>query len=679
MAFPQRDDLPLWLANAIPYLALVLILPARLSDLWHGVTPDLRPLGVAAVAALIASTAPVMAARVPRHMVGWLLAGQAALNFAPYLWIGVAWGTVGGLLTFSIVMLLRPGRAKWSLAVLALVADVVARGVVHGSVPDGLAALGVDGNVVVMLYGLTRMRDLILREHAVREELARLAAAEKSLRAARDLREGLGAELSSIVRLSSAATGRTEEIVDAARRALSGARRVAAGSRSYSPAEELEAARAVLSAAGVEVSILGTSATGDLAPVLRPVVLALLSGQVVSCTIDVDDSALLRVSWRGNADLREVPGLRIGPGQVAEVRVPVSPQREMPLAEVPRRFAVRMLTLSVPCYVLLAFVNAWSSGSAPSAIWFTGLVGALLGALSLYLVAPRADDAAPAAWRWVLGLQLAVVAAVFSFHPQIGSALAPLHLVAGAVLIRSGVLWSVPIVVVLVVGTSGGMFSSLYLAMSIVFTMLSLYTFNRLPTLSRRLHESRQELAKLAVLKEQLRVSRDVHDLLGFHLSAIVLKSELAAALPSDRAAEQLADVASIAKRALADFRSITGEPAELSLADEVAAARSLLAAAGVEVHADVAVPVPPEADVLLAIVLREAVTNVVRHATASRCEIEVTGVGRTVALRVCNDGAHAIGEGGSGLSNMSVRVEEAEGVLKFDLARGHFTLTVVL
>ncbi|MFI9560256.1 sensor histidine kinase [Nonomuraea endophytica] len=678
MAFPRRDDLPLWLANAIPYLFLVLLLGARLSIAWAGETPGQLLLGGIAATALIATTALVMAGKVARHLAGWLLAGQAVLTLAPYLWLGTVWGTTGGLLAFSIMMALRPGRVTWSLAALAILADVVARGVVHDSVPAGLAALGVDGNVAIVLFGLTRMRDLIVREHAVRQELLRLEVAEETLRAARDLRRGLGAELSSIVRLSSTTTrAQTEQLVAAARRALASARQVADGFRSRSPAEELQAARAVLSAAGIEVSIRGTPASGDLAPALRPLVLALVSGQVTTCAIDARDPALLRVSWQGNANLPDVPGLRIGPGHVAELPTPPSPHRQAPQVEVPRRLATRLLALSVSCYTLLAFVNTWSDGAAPSTIWLAGLTGAVLAALTVHLIAPRANDHPPAGWRWFLALQLAITAAVLLFHPLSGPALAPLGLVVGSVLVRAGFLWSVPAAVVIWASMSSGVFPALYMAVSIVSTTLCLYAFNRLPALSRRLRETQQELARLAVVKERLRVSRDIHDLLGFHLSAIALKGDLATTLPSDQAAQHLTDIAAIAKRALTDFRSITGEPAGLTLADELSTTRSLLDAAGVAVHANLTVPVPPRSDALLAIVLREAITNVVRHAAATRCQIDLTGEAGTVMLRISNDGAHTITEGGSGLPNLRTRVEENDGVLTYDLTGDRFTLTI--
>ncbi|MFD1930967.1 MULTISPECIES: sensor histidine kinase [Nonomuraea] len=130
-----------------------------------------------------------------------------------------------------------------------------------------------------------------------------------------------------------------------------------------------------------------------------------------------------------------------------------------------------------------------------------------------------------------------------------------------------------------------------------------------------------------------------------------------------------------LAEQALVDVRSITGHPALLSLREEAATARSMLAAAGVEVTVDLPpVRLLPEVDSLMAVVLREAVTNVVRHARATRCAITVCDA---VRLTVSNDGATASPlREGTGLTNLSRRLEEAGGRLAVERDEGRFTLT---
>lgn len=684
MAILRRDDWLLRLANAAPFVCLFIILPARItylinsSSLYGLPTPGI-PLGVGLIMVLVALTTAVIAGRVPRRLVPWLLVGQAALTYLPCVFYSWAWGPIGGLLIYSMMALLPPSRRIWTLtALVALVEPVVRAQLFPGSDLNMiLGTLVFDLNTGVWLFGLTRMRDLVRRAHAVREELVPLEVAGERLRAARDLRQALGDDLSAIVGLSRRAA-EPGEIVAVARRALTGARRIADGFRSRTPQEELAAARSVLASAGVDVQVHGVPPEGtdpSFGTELRLIVMALLSGQVRGCRIEVDDTARLRVSWDGEADLS------LGPGPVIERRFSVRPgeQEDPARVEVPRRFAWRMLALVVVCHIGMMYFNYVEQARYDPMPWapLLAAAGTLVGALTLYHAAPRADEAAPRWWRWALGLQLAVVAAVFAFGGSYAITFVVTNLVGGAVLLRLRPRWSLPIFTVLGVlivrnGYTSAVFG-LYWVAALVNTSLSVYAFNLLPVLTRRLQQARAELARLAVVRERLRVARDVHDLLGFHLSAIALKGELAEHLPADRRAEQLADIAGIAEHALSDFRSITGEPAELSLATELEAARSLLTAAGVEVRTQLSASVPPAADRLLATVLREAITNVVRHADARVCEIELTGA---IRLRVSNDGVRRESRtGGSGLANLTARTEEAGGTLQVLVQDGRFTL----
>jgi len=173
--------------------------------------------------------------------------------------------------------------------------------------------------------------------------------------------------------------------------------------------------------------------------------------------------------------------------------------------------------------------------------------------------------------------------------------------------------------------------------------------------------EARLALAGIAVARERRRISRDVHDLLGYGTSAMAVKAELAARLP-ERRAEELAEIAGIARRALGELRAIgRDDDPGLSFDDELESAVSLLEAAGVAVTVSVSETAPRD-DPLLAIVLRESVTNVLRHATATACRMVLTGTG----LRIHNDGAAgaAPGRPGQGTDNLRERVEAAGGVL---------------
>jgi signal transduction histidine kinase len=204
--------------------------------------------------------------------------------------------------------------------------------------------------------------------------------------------------------------------------------------------------------------------------------------------------------------------------------------------------------------------------------------------------------------------------------------------------------------------------------------MISVHALGRLPVTAARLDRARRELVRTSVLRERLRIARDVHDLLGSQLSAIIIRGGIAAG-PADGAR-----LAELAGAALATVRSIGAEPAPLRLAAEVESARDLLGAAGARVRVTVAEP-PAAVAALFAVVLRESVTNVVRHARARRCEISIT----PVRLRVSNDGAPRPGArrtrrgeaGGAGLANLRSRAAEAGGALAVEHADGRFTLTV--
>jgi two-component system sensor histidine kinase DesK len=189
--------------------------------------------------------------------------------------------------------------------------------------------------------------------------------------------------------------------------------------------------------------------------------------------------------------------------------------------------------------------------------------------------------------------------------------------------------------------------------------------------------DSRRALAERIVARERLRFSRDTHDLLGLSLSAITLKGELVRRLvtadPAQAEAE-LGELLVMSRRALADVRAITAGSRELCLAEECHSAVSVLRAAGVDVRFDGDVPahLPPAVATTFATVLRESLTNVVRHSKATWCSFSVRASGGTAWLRVDNDGVAAGGaaepdarpDGGAGLRNLGYRIGALGGEL---------------
>ena len=166
-----------------------------------------------------------------------------------------------------------------------------------------------------------------------------------------------------------------------------------------------------------------------------------------------------------------------------------------------------------------------------------------------------------------------------------------------------------------------------YLTVASLDIGLIVFGLSRLTLVIRYLHATRAELAQLAVVRERMRFARDLHDLLGYSLSAITLKAELTRRLVGvdpERARDELADLLDMARQALADVRMVASGYRNMSLAKEAASVASLLSAAGISAQVEVNCGALDEGtDTVLATVLREAVTNMLRHSTAQNCTVE--------------------------------------------------------
>jgi two-component system sensor histidine kinase DesK len=184
------------------------------------------------------------------------------------------------------------------------------------------------------------------------------------------------------------------------------------------------------------------------------------------------------------------------------------------------------------------------------------------------------------------------------------------------------------------------------------------------------LDDSRRTAGELATARERLRLADDLHDILGHALEVVAFKSELAARLQDadpGRARIEMEEVQAVARRSLSEVRALVRDTRPTDLAAELAGARAVLETAGVDlvVRGDPS-GVGPAVGNVLGRVLREAMTNVLRHAAPRRCTIEIDVADGQARLRVVNDGAFPGDDAdpGTGLAALGRYLQENAGRL---------------
>ena len=646
---------------------------------------------------------------------------QASLVYVP-LWLlfGISWVGMPVLLAGSVLVAL-PRVLGWT-AYAAIVASVAwieyvefhaTQQVIYGVVGVAVFALQV--------YGLIRLAGQITELHAARTELANSAVAHERLKFARDLHDLLGQSLSAIdpkgelarrllSRNPARASQELAEILDISRRALADVRAVAHGYRDLNLDEESRTAESVLAASRVEVRMDRTH--GDLPAHIRALLASVLREGVAN-VLEHSDAERCEITMRQRGDrvsldivndgvnetlarsgVFEGSGLHSLAERVAglggelsagldrngryhlHLTVPVAKREErsgddegdegQSLRSVKLARALATVVLLGQTVLTIAHFTFVTNEVFPILVTSGYLFLMLL--IQLYFAAPNTRLRSPSSYA------LLAVQAVMAYLPLLQFGLTWLALpgfLAGSALLvmRPVIAWPVFIAVVASAGwapylVTGSVLDSLYSSVSTVLHAVVVYGVTWMVRSMAELRATRIQLAKVAVAEERLRFARDLHDLLGLSLSAITLKTELAHRLVTaapEKARDELNEILAISRLALADVRLVASGYRDLSLDEEFRTAESLLAAADVNVLMDLKVrELPGQVGTLLATVLREGVTNVLRHSKGERCEITVERHQNVVYLDIVNDGvaeSPAHRTNGSGISNLSYRV----------------------
>jgi two-component system sensor histidine kinase DesK len=345
-------------------------------------------------------------------------------------------------------------------------------------------------------------------------------------------------------------------------------------------------------------------------------------------------------------------------------------------------------TLFGLAYQVIELVSVWlSNGSLGLKILATVLLAIVY--LGYILIPPLVWDQPVRTRVITIGIYWA---ATFSLLPVIGASVVwvwPLVVAMIAFAWLPGVVAVVSCAVVIAVQIPFAIFSTdnagIVFAPFVTLTVvISLLGITRQIVANRKLEDAQATIATLAAAEERARLARDLHDVLGHSLTVVAVKSELARRLVDidpARAVAEISDIEKLARTALADLRAAVTSYREVDLDSELTNARTALEAAGIEPHlpddsATVAVELRP----LFGWVVREGVTNVIRHSQATSCWIEL----ESRQLRVRDDGvAMAAGDvashsTGNGLRGLRDRAREAGAELTAArTANGGFVLTV--
>ena len=297
---------------------------------------------------------------------------------------------------------------------------------------------------------------------------------------------------------------------------------------------------------------------------------------------------------------------------------------------------------------MVPVVRAGVARGSNGGIW--GTVSAIVSCACLYTACSLSMRRIRQGLTWPsrLGLSLIIIGALTASGAALGVGSPGLQLVVflavvlafslpwqaaiGPIAILTGILFLIPRMIPSWSASEDAWIALLGAGSACVFGRYIMEQRRMARILEQRTHE-------LEINEERNRMARDMHDILGHSLTVIALKTELATRLVDaapDQAKVELTEVQSLARSALADVRATVNSYRELSLAGELARATSVLTSAGVRADLPLTVEVvDPELRELFAWVVREGVTNIVRHAHASHCRVVLSAD----SIEVADDG----------------------------------------
>jgi len=314
-------------------------------------------------------------------------------------------------------------------------------------------------------------------------------------------------------------------------------------------------------------------------------------------------------------------------------------------------------------FMVSAFVAVITADAEPALIVTTCILLLIFSGTYVFLVG-RLLQASVAARAAVVGLLLLLTLPAFLVLGTSTTSLWVFVAVAGGMLFPFGAAMAIGVVLavaMLVIDAIAGDPLSWELALTLVALTAFMAGFAANVRLNIELRETREELAVAAVAAERERIGRDLHDILGHSLTAIAVKAGLARRLlASDPAAAgtEIGDVERLAREALKDVRATASGYREVSLTAELGVAAGVLRAAGIRADLPAtADDVDPDAREALGYVLREAVTNVVRHSGARTCRVVLHS--RSIEIVDDGDGVdrNPTAGTGAGLQNLADRM----------------------